>query len=99
PDNPYREIERYLAVHRDSVEPVFDTLSNFDGVNFAKRLNAPSLFSVALKDAIVLPSSVFAAFNHVAASDAEIEVYAFNGHEGGQHAHWVRQARWLNERL
>lgn len=99
PDNPYREIERYLAVHRDSVERVFDTLSNFDGVNFAKRLNAPSLFSVALMDAIVLPSSVFAAFNHVAASDAEIEVYAFNGHEGGQHAHWVRQVRWLNERL
>ncbi len=99
PDNPYREIERYLAVHRDKVERVFDTLSNFDGVNFAKRLTVPALFSVGLMDAIVLPSSVFAAFNHVASSDAAIEVYQFNGHEGGQHAQWVRQARWLTDRL
>lgn len=99
PDNPYREIERYLAVHRDRVERVFQTLSYFDGVNFAQRLTQPALFSVALMDGIVLPSSVFAAFNHVASQDAEIEVYSFNGHEGGQHAHWVRQTGWLASRL
>ncbi|GAA3929946.1 acetylxylan esterase [Microbacterium soli] len=99
PDHPYREIERYLAVHRDSVDKVFDTLSNFDGVNFARRITAPALFSVALMDGIVLPSSVFAAFNQVGSSDASIEVYSFNGHEGGQHAQWVRQVGWLRERL
>lgn len=99
PQNPFREIERYLAVHRDSVDRVFDTLSNFDGVNFAQRLTAPALFSVGLMDATVLPSSIFAAYNHVASTDAAIEVYQFNGHEGGQHAHWVRQAEWLAARL
>ncbi|CAH0215674.1 Cephalosporin-C deacetylase [Microbacterium sp. Bi121] len=99
PDNPYREIERYLAVHREAIEPVFETLSYFDGVNFARRLARPALFSVALMDGIVLPSSVFAAHNQVASPDAEIEVYSFNGHEGGQHAHWVRQVGWLGERL
>lgn len=99
PDNPFREIERYLSVHRDSVDVVFDVLSNFDGANFARRITQPALFSVGLMDPIVLPSSVFAAYNRLATQDAEIEVYAFNGHEGGQHAQWVRQVEWLRARL
>lgn len=98
PDQPFTEITRYLAVHRDQDARVFRTLSYFDGVNFARRVQAPSLFSVALMDAIVLPSSVFAAYNHLAAEDREIEVYTFNGHEGGQTHQWVRQAEWLAAR-
>lgn len=98
PDQPFQEITRYLAVHRDQDERVFRTLSYFDGVNFARRLRAPSLFSVALMDGIVLPSSVFAAYNHVTAPDHDIAVYPFNGHEGGQTHHWVRQTGWLRER-
>ncbi|MGM1017470.1 MAG: acetylxylan esterase [Actinomycetota bacterium] len=98
PDQPFTEITRYLAVHRDQDERVFRTLSYFDGVNFARRVQAPALFSVALMDAIVLPSSVFAAYNHLAADEREIEVYTFNGHEGGQTHQWVRQAEWLAER-
>lgn len=98
PDQPFTEITRYLAVHRDQDERVFRTLSYFDGVNFARRVQSPALFSVALMDAIVLPSSVFAAYNHLAAVDREIEVYTFNGHEGGQTHQWVRQAEWLAAR-
>jgi len=99
PEHPFREIEQYLSVHRDQVRTAFDTLAYFDGVNFARRITAPTLFSVALMDTIVLPSSVFAAFNHCASIDAQIEVYPFNGHEGGQTAQWVRQTAWLAERL
>lgn len=99
PDQPFMEITRYLAVHRDQDERVFRTLSYFDGVNFARRLRAPSLFSVALMDGIVLPSSVFAAYNHISADDREIVVYPFNGHEGGQTHQWVRQAEWLAPRV
>lgn len=99
PDQPFMEITRYLAVHRDQDERVFHTLSYFDGVNFARRVTAPALFSVALMDGIVLPSSVFAAYNHVAADDREIVVYPYNGHEGGQTHQWVRQAEWLSSRL
>ena len=99
PDHPYREIERYLAVHRNRVDEVFRTLSYFDGVNFARRIRVPALFSVALMDAIVLPSSVFAAYNQLASTDAEIEVYPFNGHESGQTEQWLRQTRWLAERV
>jgi cephalosporin-C deacetylase len=96
--DPYQEIVRYLSVHRDLVEQTFATLSYFDGVNFAKRATAPAIFSVGLLDPICPPSTVFAARNHYA-GDAEIEVYPFNEHEGGQGYHFVRQAAWLARQL
>ena len=96
--DPYQEIVRYLSVHRDLVNQTFATLSYFDGVNFAKRATAPALFSVGLLDPICPPSTVFAAHNHYAGS-AEIEVYPFNEHEGGQGYHWLKQAAWLRERI
>ncbi|MCS5719158.1 acetylxylan esterase [Herbiconiux sp. CPCC 205763] len=99
PEPPFTELVRYLAVHRDAEERVFETLSYFDAVNFARRATSPALFSVALMDGIVLPSTVFTAFNHYAGADREIEVYPFNGHEGGQMHQWVRQAEWLAERI
>jgi cephalosporin-C deacetylase len=98
-DGPFQELATYLSVHRDQVDRVFRTLSYFDGVNFARRIQAPSLFSVALMDRIVPPSTTFAAYNHLAAADRAIEVYPFNGHEGGQTAHWQKQAAWLAERI
>lgn len=96
---PYSEVASYLAVHREREQQVFRTLSYFDGVSFARRIVQPSLLSVALMDDIVLPSSVFAAFNHLAAADRDIAVYPFNGHEGGGAVHWRRQVAWLRERF
>ncbi|MBB5777645.1 acetylxylan esterase [Nonomuraea jabiensis] len=91
---PYAEITRYLSVHRESAERVFDTLSYFDGVNLAALATAPALFSVALMDQTCPPSTVFAAFNAYA-GPKEITVYAFNGHEGGAAAQWPRQVALL----
>lgn len=89
---PYGEIRQYLSVHRDVDDRAFATLSYFDGVNFAKRAAVPSLWSVSLMDEICPPSTVFAAFNwYGGASERaskQIEVYPYNGHEGGQ-AHQV----------
>jgi cephalosporin-C deacetylase len=99
PGHPFVEIAQYLSARRNEVDRTFSTLSYFDGVNFARRIGSPALFSVALMDDIVLPSSVFAAFNHCSSDDKAIEVYEFNGHEGGQLEQWVRQARWLAERF
>jgi cephalosporin-C deacetylase len=81
--DPFGEVRRYLSIHRDNAEQTFRTLSYFDGVNFAKRASAPALFSVGLFDEICPPSTVFAAFNSYGGADKAIEVYAFNGHEGG----------------
>ena len=97
--DPYQEIVRYLSVHRDAASRAFETLSYFDGVNFAKRTTAPALFSAATMDQVCPPSTVYAARNHWAGGTADIVDYAFNGHEGGAGAHWPVQAAWLGARM
>ena len=96
---PFIEVARYLGVHRDQEQQVFDTLAYFDGVNFAKRATAPALFSVALMDEIVPPSGVFAAYNWYAGDDRELNVYPFNNHEGGHSFQWHAQVTWLRALL
>lgn len=92
---PYHEVVRYLSVHRGASAGVFETLSYFDGVNFARRVSAPSLFSVGLLDPVCPPSTVYAAFNHVDRDDKQMRVYDFNEHEGGQAFQWDEQALFL----
>lgn len=96
--DPYAELTRYLSVHRRRVDEVLRTLSYFDGVNFARRANAPALFSVALMDLICPPSTVYAAYNHYA-GDKDIEVYHYNDHEAGESYQRQAQIRWLNRLL
>ena len=96
--DPFAEIARYLAVHRDTVDIVFETLSNFDAVNLVPRATAPAFFSVALMDSITPPSTVFAAYNAYA-GEKEITVYPFNGHEGGGVLQEAHMLRWALERL
>jgi len=88
--DPFGELRRYFAIHRDNSEQAFRTLSYFDCVNFAKRASARALFSVGLFDEICPPSTVFAAYNWYA-GDKDITVYDFNGHEGGAGHQGVKQ--------
>lgn len=102
-DFPFGEIQQYLRTHRDRVESALTTLSYFDGVNFAKRATVPSLWSVGLMDTIVPPSTTFAAFNRygerASAVAKTMEVYPFNGHEGGEWRQIEKQLGFLSERL
>lgn len=97
-DGPFGELVTYLSVHRDQADEVWNTASYFDGVNFAKRITIPALFSVALMDETVPPSTIFAAFHAVSSTDKAIEVYPYNGHEGGQTYQWLRQVAFLADR-
>lgn len=97
--HPYAEIVQYLSVHRDAAQTVLNTLSYFDGVNFARRIDAAALFSCGLRDMICPPSGVFAAFNALGSThDKEMAVYPFNQHEGGEAPHVSRQLAWLKAR-
>jgi len=98
PDGPYDEVRTYLASHRDRVEQTFRTLSYLDGVNHARRAQAPALYSVALMDTVCPPSTVWAAANHYG-GEVTVEVYPFNEHEGGGDLHRERQLTWLAEHL
>ena len=96
--NPYQELTRYCAVHRDQVEQVFANLRYFDGVSFAARAKAPALFSVSLMDDICPPRTVFAAYNRYAAAK-EIRVWKYNRHEGGENFMAAEQLDWLSQRI
>jgi cephalosporin-C deacetylase len=91
---PYKEIAEFCHVHRDKVDIVFRTLSYFDGVNFAARAKAKTLFSVGLMDKICPPSTVYAAFNHWA-GEKDIKFYPYNGHEGGGSYQTVEKLRFI----
>jgi len=101
--NPYLEIRQYLSVHRDVTEQVFRTLSYVDGVNFAKRATAPALWSIALMDDICPPSTCFAAYNRygerAGATPKDVEVYPYNGHEGGGTHQIARQIAFMADVL
>ena len=91
---PYSEIVGFCRAHRDKIDIVFNTLSYFDGVNFAVRCQARALFSAALMDLICPPSTVFAAYNHFA-GPKDIKVYDFNDHEGGGSFQTVEKVKFL----
>jgi cephalosporin-C deacetylase len=98
PRDPYGEISRYLAVHRDMVERALETLRYFDTVNLGPRAKASALFSVGLMDTICPPSTVYAAFNAYA-GNKKIVSYSYNDHEGGGPFQEREQLRWLAENL
>ena len=93
---PYPELVEYLASQRDQEERVFTTLSYFDGMNFASRARTPAYYSVSLMDEVCPPSTVFAGHNHWA-GPKQIQVWPWNGHEGGQNWHLARQLDWLDQ--
>ncbi len=95
---PYKEVADYCHTHRDKVDQVFNTLSYFDGVNFAQRAGAKALFSTALMDQVCPPSTVFAAYNRWA-GEKDIRVYPYNGHEGGGSFQTIEKIRFLKEAL
>jgi cephalosporin-C deacetylase len=92
--HPYQELRLYCKVHRDKAETVFNTLKYFDGVHFATKAKAKTMFSVALMDEICPPSTVYAAYNHYA-GEKDIRVYEFNNHEGGQSYQNLEKVRFL----
>ena len=96
--DPYNEIARFCKNHREHVETVFNTLSYFDGLNFAARAKAEALFSVGLMDIICPPSTVFAAYNHYS-GPKQIRIWPFNGHEGGESYQGLEKLKFANERI
>lgn len=102
--DPYQEIVRYLAVHRELEEQTFRTLSYVDALHLGRRATAPAMFSVALRDVICPPSTVFAAHNLYGGAtgtepEREMVVYPYNNHEGGGPAQQRRQLDWLRDHL
>ena len=82
----------------DQVDAAMRTLGYFDVAAVGRRAAAPALFSVALRDAVCPPSTVYAAYNNYA-GPKEIREYAYNDHEGGEAFQQDEQLRWAAARL
>jgi cephalosporin-C deacetylase len=88
--DPYAELVRFCRVHPDRAAAVLATVDYVDMVHLVPRASAPALFSTALMDQICPPSTVFAAY-HAYAGPKEMEVYEWDGHEGGR-AHFAQRS-------
>ncbi|WP_121614126.1 acetylxylan esterase [Mesobacillus foraminis] len=81
---PYMEIKQYLKVHDPqykTFEQVMETLSYVDALHFCPAINIPVLMGIGLEDAVVPPTSAFAAFNALQTQEKSIEVYPQYIHE------------------
>ncbi|MGD3109109.1 acetylxylan esterase [Streptomyces sp. YGL11-2] len=95
-EGPYGELVGYFAGERTRIDTALHTLDHFDGLNFAARASAPALFGTALRDAVVPPSTGFAAYHHYA-GEKELQVWRFNAHEGGGGEQRAAELRFVRE--
>jgi len=76
---PYTELVAFLAVHPELEETARLTLRYVDNALLASRIRAPTLVSVGLRDTIVPPSTVFAAYNAIdAPKDIVVLPYSYH---------------------
>jgi cephalosporin-C deacetylase len=79
---PYEELVSFWQKNPYAVEQGYHTLSYFDGMNMAPRINRPTLLSIALLDPLCPPSTGFAVYNHLTCVKT-LKIYPYNQHEGG----------------
>lgn len=86
-EGPFLEVVTYLRTHPWLCGPAFRTLGHFDGLHFARRARNRTVFSVAMMDPVVPPSTVWAAYNAWGdgmVADKRINVYPFAEHPAGE---------------
>lgn len=98
-DGPYYELVNYWRAWPHRVEQGYRTLSYFDGMNFAPRIQRPVLLSVALLDTLCPPSTGFAVYHHLGTSEKTLKVYQYNGHQGGGAHHDEEKYRFARQML
>jgi len=80
---PYIELRNWFRrfdPERRKEDQVFRTLSYFDGMNMASRVQARVLMAITLQDIVCPPSTCFAAYNHLNTAK-ELKIYHDYGHE------------------
>ena len=98
---PYEEITNFMKRHPERIEQAFEVLSYFDTMNLVTRTQVrQAYYSVGLWDDICPPSTVYASYNHLPEGvEKRMEIYPYNGHEGGGTLHLQRKLQWLRQVL
>jgi cephalosporin-C deacetylase len=94
----FSAVTNYLKMHPDQIEKVYETLSYFDTMNMADKIQCKILASVGLKDNVCPAECYFATYNRIT-SPKVIKIYPFSGHEGGLSFHHEIKHCFLRENL
>lgn len=80
---PWTDLIVYFAQRPSDVDQAMRTLSYVELNNLTDRIACPTLISAGLQDELCVPSSIFSAYNRIPVREKLIEVFPYNGHEGG----------------
>ena len=94
----FSQVTAYLKKYPGHLARAYETLSYFDTMNLADRIACPVYASVALRDNVCPARMYYATFNRIP-GPKHIDVYPFNGHEGGGGAHFEKKLRYLKDEL
>ena len=75
----YLEFIPIIKKHPKRIKEMFKTLSYFDNLNLCRSIKARTVISVALKDLICPPSTIFAVYNNIQC-EKHIEIMPFYEH-------------------
>ena len=84
---PYEEINDYLRLNPDSRDLVKQTVSYFDCINFADKIDCPIIVNIGLQDNVCPPETGYALFHRIASEDKRLYAYDGQGHSAGRHEH------------
>jgi cephalosporin-C deacetylase len=95
---PYEELNEYLRRHPEREPQVRETLTYFDGINFAPLIRCPMLVYVGLADDVCPPETGYAL---VAAMTCPVELHAYPrcGHDAGAFWELPKVEAFLAEHL
>ncbi|CAN5433814.1 cephalosporin-C deacetylase [soil metagenome] len=79
-NGPYPEIAAFIKSHPHIYEQAFRTLSYFDCMNLAPKIQCRTVICNCLWDDICPPSTIFAAYHHMTCPKS-IEIYPYHKHE------------------
>jgi len=88
--NDDEEIQAWLnAKESRTPESTLRTLSYFDTMNMADKIQCPTLMGVGLQDSICPPATSFATFNRITA-ERDYRIYEKSGHGlSAEHYRWI----------
>ncbi len=97
--SPYEEINEYLRCFPHRRAEVETTLSYFDCLFFASRVQCPLIMNLGMQDDVCPPPTGLAAFDLVPARDKRLYKYEGHGHDAGGIHHGAVVAAFLRQHL
>ncbi|MFO7167467.1 MAG: acetylxylan esterase [Chloroflexota bacterium] len=95
---PYEEINDYLRMYPERAEAVRETLSYFDGINFAPLIRCPMLIYLGLGDDVCPPETGYALYRALTCP-AELHVYPRCAHDAGIYWEMPKVVEFLAQHL